>query len=168
MSALHVAVLNAFKRMNWQYRVVPNMEVVESGFEAHHGKVNLHVQSFPDAHIIAVVATASLKVPPTHRTKASELLMRTNKELNLGAFEMDWDGGDVLFRQSNVFPKNRQDEDIIVNLTHNAIAEMDRLTPFLGELCRTKKDMLVLLDVRELMQREELLPPVPDELTASE
>jgi hypothetical protein len=163
VSALHVAVLNAFKRMNWQYRVVPNMEVIESGFEAHSGRIHLHVQSFPEAQIIAVVATASLQVPPTHRTKACELLMRTNKELNLGAFEMDWDEGSVLFRQSNVFPKNRHEEDIIISLTHNAIAEMDRITPFLGELCRTGKDMLVLLDVRELLQREELLPPVPED-----
>jgi hypothetical protein len=163
MSALHVAVLNAFKSMNWQYRTVPDMEVVESGFEGYHGRITLHVQSFPEAEIVAVVATASATVPAGHRAKVAELLMRTNKELNLGAFEMDWDGGTVMFRQSNVFPKNRHDEGIIANLTHNAVAEMDRLTPFLGEIIRTKKDLLVLLDVPELMRREDLLPPAPPE-----
>ena len=67
-----------------------------------------------------------------------------------------------MFRVSNIFPKNRYDEEIIISMAHNAVAEMDRFTPFLGELCKTKKEMLPLLDVRELMQREELLPPAPE------
>ena len=163
MSALHVAVLNAFKRMNWQYHKVPDMDVIESAFEAYHGKITLHVQSFAEADILSVVSTASVSVPASHRARGAELLMRTNKELNLGNFEMDWDNGAVMFRLSNIFSSSRYDEKIIVSLAHNAVAEMDRFTPFLGELCRTKKDMLVLLDVRELMQREELLPPAPVE-----
>ncbi len=159
MSTLHVAVLNAFKSKNWQYHIVPDMEVIESAFEAYHGKIQLHVQSFGEAHILSVVATSTLPVPPTHRNRGAELCMRTNKELNLGNFEMDWDSGAVMFRLSNVFPKHRYDEEVITSLAHNAVAEMDRITPFLGELCKTKKEMLLLLDVKELMSREELLPP---------
>jgi len=45
MSALHAAVLNAFKNMGWQFRVVEGLEVVESWFEAHHTKIFLHAQS---------------------------------------------------------------------------------------------------------------------------
>ena len=63
----------------------------------------------------------------------------------------------------NVFPKNRPDENIIVGLVHNALSEMDRLVPYLGELIRTKKEMLPLLDVKELLAREELLPKLPEE-----
>lgn len=163
MSLLHAAVLNAFKSQGWDCREVPGVEVVESSFEAYHGKVPLHVQSFGAAHIVSVVASASMSVPPTHRPRAAELLMRANKELNVGAFEMDWDAGVVLFRQSNIFPRHRYDEELIANLVHNAIIEMDRMTPFLGELCRTSQAMLPLLDLRQLLRREELLPPVPDE-----
>ena len=163
MSALHSAVLNAFKRMNWQYRKVPDLDVVEADFEAHHGKLHVHVQSFEEAHIVSVVSTASLGVSATHRARSAELIMRVNKDLNLGAFEMDWDSGVVMFRQSNVFPRNRYDEELISSLVHNSIAEMDRFVPFLGELCRTKKEMLPLMSVRELLEREELLPPVPEE-----
>jgi hypothetical protein len=159
MSALHVAVLNAFKSQKWAYHEVPDMEVVEASFEAYHAKVPLHVQSFPDAHIVSVVANASLTVPPSHKVRAAELLMRSNKDLNVGAFEMEWDAGLVMFRQANIFPKHRYDEALIASLVHNAIAEMDRMTPFLGELCRTTGAMLPLLDLAQLLRREDLLPP---------
>jgi hypothetical protein len=167
MSTLHASVLNAFKSKNWQYRSVTGMDVIESAFEAYHGKIQLHVQSFGEAHILSVVATSTLSVPPTHRNRAAELFMRTNKELNLGNFEFDWDSGAVMFRLSNVFPKHRYDEDVISSLAHNAVAEMDRITPFLGELIKTKKEMLVLLDVKELMAREELLPPEVEEVASA-
>ena len=139
------------------------MEVVEVSFEAYHGKVPLHLQSFGEAHILAVVANATITVPNTHRNRTAELLMRANKELNLGNFEMDWDSGLVMFRQSNVFPRHRYDADLIINLVHNAIAEMDRMTPFLGELCKTTKPMLPLLNIPDLLKRADLLPVVPED-----
>lgn len=162
MSALHAAVLNAFKSRGWLHHEVPGMEVVESGFDAYHGRVLAHVQSFAEAHFVAVVANASMTVPASHRNRAAELLMRVNRELSLGAFEMEWDAGHVMFRQGNVFPELRYDEPVIAGLVHNAVGEMDRLIPFLGELCRTRKEILPLLDVTALLKREELLPPVPE------
>ncbi len=163
MSSLHVAVLNAFKSQGWTYREVPGMEVVECGFDAYHGRVLVHVQSFAEAHFVTVVSNASVAVTQTHKARTAELLMRANKELNLGAFEVEWDTGQVMFRQGNVFPKNRYDENVIAGLVHNALGEMDRLVPFLGELTRTKKEMLPLLDMKELLAREELLPKLPEE-----
>ncbi|MCW0220515.1 MAG: YbjN domain-containing protein [Prosthecobacter sp.] len=163
MSALYASTLTTFKNQGWHYREVPGMEVIESDFEAHHTKVPLHVQIYGEAHIASVVATASIQVPATHRLQTAELLMRTNKELNLGNFELDWDSGAVMFRISNIFPPHRYDERILASLVHSTIAEMDRLTPFLGEVCNTPKGELILLRVRDLMKREELLPPPPPE-----
>jgi hypothetical protein len=163
MSALHAAVLNAFKKQGWAYREVPGQEVVESSFEAHHGKIFLHVQSFAEADIVTVVGNLSQSVTASHRLRVSELIMRVNKELNLGAFEMEWDLGQVMFRQGNVFPANRADEKIIAGLVHNVVSEVDRFTPFLGEVCRTSREMLPMLDLRGLLSREDLLPPTPPE-----
>jgi hypothetical protein len=163
MSALHASVLNAFKKQSWVCREITGQEVVEADFEAYHGKVPVHVQSFGEAHILSVVATATLTVPATHRSRAAELIMRTNRELNVGSFEMDWDGGTVMFRQGNVFPKHRYDDLLIIGLVHNAVAEMDRLMPYLGELCRITTSMLPLSNIRTLLAREDLIPPVPEE-----
>lgn len=163
MSALYAAALTTFKSQGWHYREVPDMEVIEADFEAHHTKVPLHMQVYGEQHITSVVATASIQVPSSHRLQVSELLMRTNKELNLGNFELDWESGAVMFRISNIFPPHRYDERILASLVHSTIAEMDRLTPFLGEICNTPKGELIFLKVTDLMKREDLLPPPLDE-----
>lgn len=162
MSALYATALNTFKEMGWHYREVPEHNVIESDFEAHHTKVPLHLQVFGDTHIVSVVATATLQVPSTHRLPVCELLMRVNKELNLGNFELEWDGGLVMFRMTNIFPPHRHDSRILASMVHSAVAEMDRLTPFLGEIIRTPKGELLLLKVADLLKREDLLPPVPE------
>ena len=93
----------------------------------------------------------------------AELIMRTNKELNIGNFELDWDSGLVMFRVTNIFPALHHDERIIATLVHASIAEMDRLTPFLGEICQTPTSELLLLMITDLMRREDFLPPAPEE-----
>ncbi len=163
MSALYAATLNAFKTQGWAYQEVQGLEVVESVFEAHHAKIPVHVQVFGEAGIASTVATASQPVPASHRLPVCELLMRTNKELNLGNFELEWDEGRVMFRVSTVFPPHRHDERVLASLVHTAVAEMDRLTPFLGEVCRVPKGELPLLRVADLLRREDLLPPPPAE-----
>ncbi len=158
MSALHATVMEAFKSMGWQYRVVPGQEVVECAFEAHHTKVILHAQSHSEASIVTIVASSSLLAPPSHFRAVAELVMRTNKELNVGGFEFDWDSGQVMFRVSNVFAKLRADPRIIAGLAHTSVAEMDRLTPFLIELIRVSTLELPVFSVRDLLARQDLLP----------
>lgn len=162
MSALHAAVINAFKSMGWQYRVVPDVEVVECWFEAHHAKVLLHAQTHAEANLVSVVSNASFTVPKTHLKAVAELLMRSNKELNLGNLEVDWETGQVMFRVANLFSPHRYDERIIASMVHTAVAEMDRLTPFLAEVCRLGTGELLLLDIPELLAREDLLPTIPE------
>ncbi len=163
MSALHAAVLTSFKQQGWAYRKVPDMEVIEADFEAHQAKIPLHVQTFGESCILSVVALASFEVPRSHLPAVAELLMRTNKDLNIGNFETDWDAGRVMFRITNVFPPNRYDERIIASLVHNAVVEMDRLTPYLAEIVRTPTGELLLLGIPELMAREDLLPQMDAE-----
>lgn len=162
MSALHAAVISAFKSMGWQYRAVPDVEVVECWFEAHHAKVLLHAQTHAEANLVSVVSNASITVPKTHLKAVAELLMRSNKELNLGNLEVDWETGQVMFRVANLFSPNRHDERIIASMVHTAVAEMDRLTPFLAEVCRLGTGELLLLNIPELLAREDLLPVIPE------
>jgi hypothetical protein len=162
VSALHAAVINAFKSMGWQYRAVPDVEVVECWFEAHHAKVLLHAQTHAEANLVSVVSNASITVPKTHLKAVAELLMRSNKELNLGNLEVDWETGQVMFRVANLFSPHRHDERIIASMVHTAVAEMDRLAPFLAEVCRLGTGELLLLDIPELLAREDLLPTIPE------
>jgi hypothetical protein len=166
MSALHATVMEAFKSMGWQYRVVAGQEVIECAFEAHHTKVLLHAQSHPSAGVVTIVATSSLHAQHSHLRAVSELIMRTNKQLNVGAFEFDWDSGQVLFRVSNVFAEGTANARIIAGLAHSAVAEMDRLTPFLSELLRVSTLELPVFSISELLARQDLLPRLEQPATA--
>lgn len=163
MSPLFAATLQAFQERGWHYREVSGREVIEADFEAHHTKVPLHVQVFGEARMATVVSRASFPFQPSHRHRVAELLMRVNQQLTLGNFEMDWDGGSVFFRATNLFPPDQYHSGIVAALVHAAIAEMDRLTPYLGELCRAPARSLALFDIPALLAREDLLPPAPDD-----
>ncbi len=158
-SPLFKTILDTFGSAGWRYRRVENRDVIECEFEAHHGKVFLHVQAFPQIGAVSVVAESPEEFPPGRRIPLAELLMRVNRQLSIGAFEMDWDAGHVSFRASNVFGEKPSPE-IIASLVRTSVVEMDRLTPHLAIVSRHEGDMT---DIPQLLAREDLLPQVGEE-----
>ncbi len=92
-----------------------------------------------------------------------ELLNRANKQLNLGGFEFDMERHQLTFRITNLFERERYDADIVTSMVHCAIAELDRITPYAAIVQRTPDDLLDDLDLEHLLQRDDLLPPLPEE-----
>ena len=154
MSPLFQDVLDTFAKAGWSCRQVEGREVVESEFEAHHGKVFLHLQTFPEIGAVSVVAEAEGNFSPAQISSSAELLMRANLQLSVGAFELDWDTGRVTFRASNVFA-DRATPDLIASLVRTTVVEMDRLTPHLAILRRHEGRYR---DIPGLLAREDLLP----------
>ncbi len=161
-SPLFTAVEATFARMDWKGRRVPGQEVMEADFEAHHTRVRVHVQVFAALPAVSVGAGLGHQVPVSRAGLVSELLMRTNLELTVGAFELDFDTGRIHFRATNIFPAESADPRIIASLVHSAIAETDRLTPFLTLVLRMSPEELGRLNLKLFLQREDLLPPVPE------
>ncbi len=159
---LFAVVEETFARMKWAGRRIPGREVMEAEFDAHHTRLRVHVQAFPEVHAICVSSTLGHRIPDSRTGLISELLMRTNLELTIGAFELDFDAGRILFRATNIFPPPAADPQIIASLVHSAIAECDRLTPFLTLVLRMESDELSRLNLKLFLQREDLLPPVPE------
>lgn len=162
-SSLFQTVAATFTRMGWQSRRVAGREVLEADFEIYHSHARIHVQVFPEIHTVSVVAATSHQVPDSRSGLVAEMLMRTNKELTIGNFELDYDGGRVLFRATNIFPEGPASPDIIASLVHTALAETDRLTPFLTLVLRMSTEEIAALNLKLFLQREDLLPPVPEE-----
>lgn len=160
--SLFSTIQAAFQRMGWKGHEVPGREVLEADFETHHTRVRVHTQAFPAINAISVSATASHKIPTARTGLISEMLMRVNHDLLIGAFELDYDAGLVLFRATNIFPPHRIDERIIASLVHSALAEVDRITPFLTLLLNMSVDELAKLNLKLFLKREDLLPPVPE------
>ena len=162
-SPLFSAVQETFSRMGWQFRRVEGREVLEADFDVYHTRTRVHAQVFAPLHALSVIGTLSHKVPDSRSGTVGEMLMRTNKELTIGNFELDHDTGTVLFRATNIFPAGTAGGNIIASLVHTTLAEVDRLTPFLTIILRLNPAELGALNLKTFLMREDLLPPVPDE-----
>ena len=102
-----------------------------------------------------------LRISEDHQAAILELLNRANKNLNLGSFEFDIDRQQLCFRITNMFEREKYDADIVTSMVHCAIAELDRITPYAAIVQRTRADLLDDLDLVRLLEREDLIPPVP-------
>lgn len=155
------SVAEAFGKQGWHCEPVEGREVLEAHFEAHHTHIRLYAQVFPQLSALSIVAESPLAPGEAHLTSALELLMRANKQLTLGGFEFDFDRDQLVFRITNLFDRERFDADIVSSMVHCAIAELDRLVPLLGSLLKTPVDLLDDLSLPLLLEREDLLPPLP-------
>lgn len=159
-SPLFETLQRALSQRGWHSEPVAGREVVEAVFEAHHTRVRVHAQVFADIRAVSVVGYATAEVPPARAGLIAEALMRLNQQLTLGNFEMDYDAGRVFFRITNLFSSDAGDAALIASMVHAAVAEIDRLTPFLTLLLRMDAAELARLNLRLFLQREDLLPPV--------
>lgn len=156
------SVIDAFGKQGWHCETVENREVVTSAFEAHHTHIHLHAQAFPNLNALSVVAESPMAFEARRLPFALELVMRANKQLTLGNFEYDLDRSLVVFRITNLFEKEFYDPDIISSMVHCSIAELDRIVPLASVINRTADDLLDDLSIPLLLEREDLLPPVPE------
>ena len=158
-------VVALFQRNGWNFHPVEGQTVLETGFEAHHSKVPLHVQVFEDRDALSVVGRSSTTVQTDRIDRAAELLMRANLSLTVGAFELDCDQGAVLFRATNLFPKSAEIDEILTSLVQATVVETDTMTAFLSELNQlplpVSSDQIV-----ELLQRGDLMPDISPHLDA--
>jgi hypothetical protein len=152
----------AFKKAGWQCQRVDKREVVEAKFDAHHTRVHIHAEAVPQLNAVVVVATSGATVPESRAGLINEMAMRTNRTLTIGGFELDYESNRLLYRATNIFPESHVSQSIIASLVHSAVVEMDRITPFLSILLNMPPDELAKLNLQHFLQREDLLPPVPE------
>jgi hypothetical protein len=158
-----LSVETAFGRNGWHSEILEGKNVIRASFSAHHTRINLFAQAYIPINALAIVGEASLSISEYHLPFILELLTRANKFLNLGAFEFDIERNQLCFRITNMFEREKFDADIVTSMVHCAIAEMDRITPFASIVQRTSVDLLNDLDLQRLLEREDLLPPVPED-----
>lgn len=167
-SELFKTVLSVFSESGWANQVVEGREVLRAGFEAHHTRVQLHVQVFAPLSAVSVVAESDRhSTDPARRERLAELAMRVNQSLTVGNFELDWDAGRLYFRVTNLFPSPAGEPGMIRALVQTAVLEMDRISPIEAILFRAEGPGLAALDLPALLDREDLLPPVPEPASVS-
>lgn len=156
MEQLLSHVANAFEANGWAFAPVAGADVLEAGFEARNGQVHLHVQAFPPLNAVSVVAQSPIRIPaPDRRLRIAELLMRANQELTVGAFEMNWDTGETMFRVTNLFSRGQFDSSILTGLVESTIVEMDRITPILEIIAKATTSELLAVNIQQLLARKQ-------------
>jgi hypothetical protein len=156
-----LSVQTAFGQNGWHCDLVEGREVVRASFSAHHTRIQIHAQSYTPINALAVVGETPMRIGKVQVPALLELLNRANHQLNLGAFEFDLDRHHLAFRITNIFERERYDPDIITSMVHCAIAELDRITPYAAIVQRTADAAIPKLDIKRLLAREDLIPPVP-------
>jgi len=156
-----LSVEETFGQNGWHCELVEGRDVLRAGFDAHHTRVDLIAQAYPQLNALSIVSESKMTFEETHLATALELLARANKQLTLGGFEYDLDREFLVFRITNLFEREKFDSDIISSMVHCAIAELDRLTPYVAIVRDTPADLLADLDLPRLLMREDILPPVP-------
>lgn len=156
-----LSVEEAFGQNGWHCELIEGRDVLRAGFDAHHTRVDLIAQAYPQLNALSVVSESRLAVEGPHLHAVLELLARANKQLTLGGFEYDLDREFLVFRQTNLFEREKYDADIISSMVHCAVAELDRITPYAAVVKATRADLLDDLDLGRLLMREDLIPPVP-------
>jgi len=157
-----LSVEEAFGSNGWHCELLEGREVLRSGFEGHHTRVDLIAQAHPQLNALTVVTETPMTITETSRPYVLELLMRANKPLTLGGFEYDLEREVLVFRITNLFEREKYDADIISSMVHCAIAELDRIVPYVATVRQTAPDLLPDLDLERLLQREDFIPPVPE------
>ncbi len=158
-----LSVEETFGVNGWHAELVEGREVLRAGFEAHHTKVDLIAQAYPELNALSVVSESPMFVADAQMPAFLELLMRANKTFTLGSIEYDLDRELLVFRLTNLFEKEKFDPDIVVSMVHCAIAELDRIIPFASIVRGTAADLLPDLDLEALLERDDILPPIPGE-----
>ena len=130
-------------------------------FDAYHTRVHVIAQVFTQMNVLVIVGESQIDMPEDRHDLFFELLMRANKALTIGSFEYDFERGTLVFKVSNIFDLELFDKDAISSMTHAAVAEIDRLTPFVNILATTATDLLDDLSIPRLLLRQDVLPPVP-------
>lgn len=158
-----LSVEEVFGKNGWHAELVEGRDVLRAGFEAHHTRVDVVAQAFTELNALSIVSESPMFIAEPQMPALLELLMRANKQLTLGGFEYDLDREMLVFRVTNLFERERFDGDIVSSMVHCAIAELDRITPYASTVRSTPADLIADLDLQRLLEREDLIPPVPGE-----
>ncbi|MBJ7257016.1 MAG: YbjN domain-containing protein [Akkermansiaceae bacterium] len=156
-----LTVEETFGQNGWHCELVEGRDVLRASFDAHHTRVDLIAQAFSHLNALVIVSESPMVLDAVHLAPVLELLARANKQLTLGGFEYDLDRAYLVFRTTNLFEREKFDSDIISSMVHCAIAELDRITPYVAIVRDTPKDLLGDLDLIRLLMREDIIPPVP-------
>jgi hypothetical protein len=118
-----------FEGDDWKYHLLEGQDTIVLAFKGHNGEWNCIAQVRNKQQQIVFYSAYEEAVPERRRDAVSNLLTRLNYQLVFGAFEFDFDDGELNFRTAidanGIIPEIR----LIRNMVHTNIITMDRYLP---------------------------------------
>ncbi len=82
-----------------------------------------------DAELFQVFGCAPVRVPDGARPAIAETLTRANYGLKVGAFELDWNDGELRFHASQILSDGNLNDEVIGRLMGTTFAMLDMYLP---------------------------------------
>lgn len=98
MSARYDTMVAWFSEMGWSFETFEEHGVLKMGLDASKTHLQCVARVIEEAELFSFYAIFPGRVPEGTRGEVAEFITRANFGLRLGAFEMNFDDGEVRFR----------------------------------------------------------------------
>ena len=127
-------VFNTLKRYmeddDWYPKVFDDAPfTVTCLFAGEHGRTHVYVRVLEEAEFLRLVVHAPFTVPQNRRHAVARFITRANYGLNLGAFQLDLDDGELSYRSALDFEGLEVGEQVLRSTLVQAVLTMDDYLP---------------------------------------
>lgn len=109
-------VLKCLKNRDWQYTVVEENEEEDKvifGIQTHHSKYDCMINVFEKTKQLSVVINFPQTVPQEKYRQLSQLLILLNSRFFSGGFEIDFEDGELRYRNGFFYGINGADLEVV-------------------------------------------------------
>jgi hypothetical protein len=124
---------------DWFPQQLPEKNIYRVGFSGKNGKYACYAAVRLELEQFLFYVISSVKAPEEARPAVAEFLTRANYGLRIGNFEMDYSDGEIRYKSSLDFEKERLSPTLIRNAIYPAVQTMDRYFPGLMKVMYGQK-----------------------------
>ena len=122
-------IIEYFKGHDWKFTLDDERPVLHTGFSGQNGEWRCVAALEREETQFAFLSFLPCKAPAKVRRTCSELLVRINYRLSTGAFQMDWDDGEILMKTTTIISGERLSSEIIHPVVGLNLTTMDHFFP---------------------------------------
>jgi hypothetical protein len=120
------AVLDHFRRNKWAFQANEAHLTLFSAFRISNGTIHCAVALNASDDLIQVISFLPFIVPSERRLAAGELCVRLSANLNLGRFDLSYEGGEVRLLFASCYSRGELKDAVICGLINASLATVDR------------------------------------------
>ncbi|HSI86651.1 MAG: YbjN domain-containing protein [Candidatus Methylacidiphilales bacterium] len=102
-----------FDRQELKYRQEPELGMLQMHVSSRNGSWQCVVHVNTERNVLSVFCIFPVKAKKTKRALLSETLVRANYGLLVGAFEMDYDDGEIRYKSSMPLHSDELSDDVL-------------------------------------------------------